>query len=233
MVAPCSLHLPAPDGGLVLFLHRGDLGLSRASSRAGLSSCAISSISSALRALSALASWKMRSCAPLPPCGRKARRRWRTWCVVLVNFGGVSVSMARWSFLSLGKYFQPEERADRIDTKFGTFLEQPHMSPVVKGYSFCSFGPKPWLGVQVLALVQTGISFFFALVKRAGVRTMTTVSVLNLGGEDTQSARATSVVTSHHWIMKNEFAVTDAPTDASLCTGSVGRPRTVKTSTRR
>ena len=34
--------------------------------------------------------------------------------------------------------------------------------PVVKGYSFCSFWPQAlvWAFTKVLALVQTGISFF-------------------------------------------------------------------------
>ena len=127
--------------------------------------------------------------------------------------------MARWSFFIVGQifFFQPEERADRIDTKFGTFLECTYSHARSEGLLLL-FVSAPSLGLGVhknsWRSFRQGFLFFpFALVKKQakGPHRMTTVSVLNLGGEDalaTVSPGDFTVVTSHHWILKNGYAVT-------------------------
>ena len=85
--------------------------------------------------------------------------------MVLVNFGGVSVfPWLGGVFLSLGKYFFFNWRNARIESTQSSahFWSVHTVMPVVKGYSFCSFWPEAlvWAFTKVLALVQTGISFF-------------------------------------------------------------------------
>ena len=72
--------------------------------------------------------------------------------------------MARWRFFIIGQifFFQPEERADRIDTKFGTFLECTYSHARSEGLLLLFvLAPSLGLGVHKGLGARSDRDFFF------------------------------------------------------------------------